>query len=548
MRRLIGRQKLEGLVSEYMPGYKKEICNILKRRLKLIDSGCVDEIKKSNHIVQLRMLLELKRCGRKKARLILQGFREPVEWDKGASNMSPVAFIDTIRMLILMHGPKTDLISTNDISVAFLQANEFEEGDKRYVSYKAFKEATEYVFELCGPLYGQRIASKQWYCTIAGWLCDRGFIQAQNEPCLFRNPDTGFKIVLVVDDLLCRGSPAATLEFHTELEGPDGFECAKESRQILTVEHEIDYCGLNLSMEVTDSGVFYSIDQIEGIVGMLDELDLLQQPVRSSPMPSVDLLMSDTTLLDSGDTAWCKTALGQLHYYARGTRWDIANAVSVISQFCAKPTVGTKLALEYLAGYLIGDILFKITVMRSESPDVFTFFTDANHYGAGRSQTGVLILLNGAPLHWRSNRQPKSADSPAVSEIYALKEGIKDGQLVQWVAEEMGIRTAYPFVVQVDNQQAISFQGDTCPNSKIRGSIDAREGWVKDMRDLGKVKTQHVRGEENLADIFTKCLKGPKFQEAVEKIKNFQEAQIIGGHLYLVDLVESFSCVMTAQS
>jgi len=93
-------------------------------------------------------------------------------------------------MLMLMNGNRSDLISSNDISVAFLQANGFDPDDKRYVSYKAFREANEYVFELCGPLYGQRIASKQWYCTIAGWLSDRGYIQAQNEPCLFRHPDT----------------------------------------------------------------------------------------------------------------------------------------------------------------------------------------------------------------------------------------------------------------------------------------------------------------------------------------------------------------------
>ena len=533
----MARQKLSGLVDDYLPGYKKEICNILKRRLILQDEGNYSEIKNAHQIVGLRMLLELKRCGRKKARLILQGFREPLEWDHG-SNMSPVAFIDTIRMLILMHGHKDDIISTNDVSVAFLQAHGFNPDDKRFVSYKMYKEGIEHLFQLCGPLYGQRVASKQWYLTIATWLCDRGFIQARNEPCLFRHPDTGFKVVLVVDDLLCRGSLECSLEFHGMLEGPDGFECGENSRQILTVDNEIDYCGLNISMMVEDGRSYYSIDQIEGMVEMLEELNLMNEPLRSSPMPSVDLLMSDTTLLGDEDVAWAKKALGQLHYYARGCRWDIANTVSVISQFCAAPTVGVMLAIKYLAGYLIRTVQFKITVLRSSSPDVFHHFTDANHYGGGRSQTGVLVLLNGAPLHWRSNRQPVTADSPAVSEIYALKEGVKDGRLIQWVAEEMGINVEYPFVINVDNSQARSFQGDTCPNSKIRGSIDMREAWVQEMRDQSVVKTEHVPGHENLADVFTKCLMGPKFNAIVEKILNFQKAEILGGHVYLCDLVQ----------
>ena len=534
--RLMARQKLSGSVHGYLPGYKKEICNILRRRLILQDEGKYEEIGNAHQIGQLRMLLELKRPGRKKARLVLQGFREPLEWDNG-SNMSPVAFIDTIRMLILMNGPATDVISTNDVSVAFLQAHGFDESDKRFVSYKMYKESAEMIFQLCGPLYGQRVASKQWYYTIATWLCDRGFIQAKNEPCLFNHPDTGFKIVLVVDDLLCRGSPECTQQFHDELEGPDGFECGENSRQLLTPDNSIDYCGLNISVAVEDGHSYYSIDQIESIVEMLDQLDLIDQPVRSSPIPSDDLLLSDSTPLSAEESAWAKSALGQLHYFARGTRWDIAYAVSRISQFCSQPTVGVKLALKYLAGYLIGTVQYRITVMRSSSPDVFHFYTDSSHYGKGRSQTGVFILLNGAPLHWRSNRQPLTADSPAVSEIYALKEGVKDGKLIQWVAEEMGIKVEYPFVVQVDNSQARSFQGDTCPNSKIRGSIDMREAWIEEMRHNSVVRTEHVPGGENLADILTKCFKGPKFSQIFERIVNFQKAEILGGHVYLVDLI-----------
>ena len=144
-----------------------------------------------------------------------------------------------------------------------------------------------------------------------------------------------------------------------------------------------------------------------------------------------------------------------------------------------------------------------------------------------------MILLNGVPVHWRSNRQPVSADSPACAEIYALKEGVKDGRLFDWVAEEMGMSVSWPFVVQVDNKQAISFQQDTCINSKIRGSIDMRMEWVEELRDLKIVKTIHVSGEDNLADILTKCLKGPKQMffyggedRRFSKIRDFRRARV----------------------
>ena len=55
------------------------------------------------------MLLEVKRDGRKKAGLILQGFREPVEWDEG-SVASPLAFVSTLRMLLFTGGLRSDVI------------------------------------------------------------------------------------------------------------------------------------------------------------------------------------------------------------------------------------------------------------------------------------------------------------------------------------------------------------------------------------------------------------------------------------------------------
>ena len=104
-------------------------------------------------------------------------------------------------MTVFMCGCLGETLSVNDISVAFLQADEFPKEDKRYVSYTAYKGAVEHILRLHGCLYGQKCASKQFYCTLATWLCDNGFVQATNEPCLFVN-SAGVRVLLWVDDLL----------------------------------------------------------------------------------------------------------------------------------------------------------------------------------------------------------------------------------------------------------------------------------------------------------------------------------------------------------
>ena len=106
-------------------------------------------------------------------------------------------------MMLCMCGYLGETLSVNDISVAFLQAGEFPKVDKRYVSYIAYKGAVEHTLRLNGCLYGQRCASKQFYYTLATWLCDNGFVQAKSEPCLFVN-SAGVRALLWVDDLLVR--------------------------------------------------------------------------------------------------------------------------------------------------------------------------------------------------------------------------------------------------------------------------------------------------------------------------------------------------------
>ena len=107
----------------------------------------------------------------------------------------------------------------------------------------------------------------------------------------------------------------------------------------------------------------------------------------------------------------------------------VSHSVSRVSQFNCNPTMGTVKALKIIAGYLKGSIDFRVGGTRLLGvDDHFSIFTDSDHHGDklmtskshAKSETGIMVLLNGIPVHWRSDRQPKTADSPACAEIYAL--------------------------------------------------------------------------------------------------------------------------------
>ena len=93
------------------------------------------------------------------------------------------------------------------------------------------------------------------------------------------------------------------------------------------------------------------------------------------------------------------------------------------------------------------------------------------------------------------------------AEIYALSQTVKDARHARWVANEMGVNTTSCVQVEVDNNQAISFQRGTCPSTKLKGVYDLRWNWVQEIRRDGEVKCVSVNTKHNCADLLTKCLK-----------------------------------------
>ena len=86
----------------------------------------------------------------------------------------------------------------------------------------------------------------------------------------------------------------------------------------------------------------------------------------------------------------------------------------------------------------------------------------------------------------------------------------------------MGLLISWQFVVNCDSKQAISFQRDTCPKSRIRGSFDLREDWVAEVREQKMVEMAKVSGEKNLADLMTKSMPTWKFRRMFKLIQDFQ--------------------------
>ena len=188
-------------------------------------------------------------------------------------------------------------------------------------------------------------------------------------------------------------------------------------------------------------------------------------------------------------------------------------------------------AVKRILSYLATHREFRLEVARVKGT-VYDVYSDSDHAGdrgtGTRSHTGVIILCNGMPIHWRSNKQPVTSVSSAQAEIYAMSEASKDAQLVLWVAEEIGVKVEWPCVILVDNAAGVAFQKATVLMSKLKGVFDLRWNWVKELRDSGRVAAAKVRTESNVADILTKCLSAGTVRVLVECVRR-RSAEVADG-------------------
>ena len=146
-----------------------------------------------------------------------------------------------------------------------------------------------------------------------------------------------------------------------------------------------------------------------------------------------------------------------------------------------------------------------------------------------------MVVLNGAPVFWSSKKQTEStAYSSAMAEIYALAETARAARLFGFRAEELGIKLTWPLNIQVDNDQVRSFVHGSCLNSRIRGCVDMRLQWIREIKQqtgTGQLQIVHVSSKFNKADILTKCMPAWKFNSILSYIngnqKDRQYAQFI---------------------
>ena len=142
-------------------------------------------------------------------------------------------------------------------------------------------------------------------------------------PCLFVHPITQHRVVLFCDDFLCRGSKEVSEGFYAAL--AERFECKDPTW--LSVGSPMTFTGMDISLYTEGEQLVYSMGQGRDLSDFLHATGLSEEKLRENPMADKRVL-TDSEEISENLQSWCRSVIGGLHYYARGTRYDISYAVS----------------------------------------------------------------------------------------------------------------------------------------------------------------------------------------------------------------------------
>ena len=270
----------------------------------------------------------------------------------------------------------------------------------------------------------------------------------------------------------------------------------------------------------------------------------VQTPLSSKYRPEIDI----SPELGEDDASYYHSQIGVLRWIVELGRIDIDVEVSMMASHLALPREGHLRELYHIFSYLKAhsnaEMVFDPTPI---SPDLTLFeradwsylpydgemlkeelpadmpkplgpsmtmrvFVDSDHAGdllTRRSRTGFIIFLNNAPIYWSSKKQNSCETSTFGSEFVAMKQATEYVRGLRYKLRMMGITVDEPAFVFGDNQSVLA--NTTNPTSTLKKKSNAiayhfvREGVARD-----EWRTAYINTNDNIADMLTKPLSGPK--------------------------------------
>ncbi|RVW71744.1 Retrovirus-related Pol polyprotein from transposon TNT 1-94 [Vitis vinifera] len=404
-----------------------------------------------------------------KARLVAKGYTQVYGSNYG-DTFSPVAKIASVRLLLSMAAMRSWPLYQLDIKNAFLHGDLVEEVYMEQPPGFVAQGESGLVCRLRRSLYGLKQSPRAWFNRFSSVVQEFGMFRSTADHSVFYHHNSSGQciyLVVYVDDIVITGSDQ------------NGIQNLKQHLFTHFQNKDLGKLKYFLGIEIAQSSFGVVLSQRKYALHILEETGMLDcKPVDTPMDPNVKLIPGQGEPL--GDPGRYRRLVGKLNYLTI-TRPDISFPVSVVSQFLQSPCDSHWDAVIRILRYI-------------------------------KSTPGQGNLIS-----WKSKKQDVVARSSSEAEYRAMALATCELIWLKYLLRELRFGKDEQMKLICDNQATLHIASNPVFHERTK-HIEVDCHFIREKIASGCVATSFVNSNDQLADIFTKSLRGPRIKYICNKL------------------------------
>ncbi|RVW69943.1 Retrovirus-related Pol polyprotein from transposon TNT 1-94 [Vitis vinifera] len=434
---------------------------------------------------------------RLKARLVAKGYTQVYGSNYG-DTFSPVVKIASVRLLLSMAAMCSWPLYQLDIKNVFLHGDLAEEVYMEQPPGFVAQGESGLVCRLRRSLYGLKQSPRAWFSRFSSVVQEFGMFRSTADHSVFYHHNSlgqCIYLVVYVDDIVITGSDQ------------DGIQKLKQHLFTHFQTKDLGKLKYFLGIEIAQSSSGVVLSQRKYALDILEETGMLDcKPVDTPMDPNVKLVPGQGEPL--GDPGRYRRLVGKLNYLTI-TRPDISFPVSVVSQFLQSPCDSHWDAVIRILRY-IKSTPGQGVLYENRGHTQVVGYTDADWAGSPtdrRSTSGYCVFIGGNLISWKSKKQDVVARSSAEAEYQAMALATCELIWLRHLLQELRFGKDEQMKLICDNQAALHIASNPVFHERTK-HIEVDCHFIREKIASGCVATSFVNSNDQLADIFTKSLRG----------------------------------------